>query len=448
MGKVTLFSAVFALMLSLAGMSAPATHAVDMPAAPSLVAPTNDVVVGGATLTNSWSAVPGAAEYEYQSYHDAALTQVRWTETIGGTSKTATNVANAVFWWRMRAIDANNVKGSWSESRKVTVNNTVTKKPVITSPANGQYFKSPTITATWDAATGLNGVTKYEVEYAYLQNDTLKIDRYDAGTKLTWDQALSENVQVDFTIRVRAYYRAVKGEWSDPVAYVYDSIKPEVLSITSAPHEVEEGEPIMISGTASADASTFELLFSNGDRVTGAVNEGGWSSTYNAATIGNYLVNATVTDVAGNASEATSASQTSFGVIAKSAPAIEDDDEAPADVIVPGVTDDSLLATVPTVTPTLTNTFARTLFGTPVDDLIDSGSSQEASVAPVGPAVLGAEDTKKSVVAAASKPVEVSESGWKLFGIAWFWYVVVAAGAGLLWWLVAVLQRRATRSTL
>jgi hypothetical protein len=108
-------------------------------AAPTLASPANDAVVNGATLVNKWNAVNGASKYIYQSYNNATATNIRWTETTTSLQKSATNVADGTtFWWRVKAIDAAGVQGSWSELWKVTIDNVA---PVIsTSITEGQVL--------------------------------------------------------------------------------------------------------------------------------------------------------------------------------------------------------------------------------------------------------------------------------------------------------------------
>ena len=95
------------------------------PVAPILDLPTNDSHVNGTSLTNSWSVVSDAAKYIYQSYNNSGATSIRWTQEIiaPAHSKTATNVADTVFWWRVRAVDAVGNVGPWSTLWKVTIDN-------------------------------------------------------------------------------------------------------------------------------------------------------------------------------------------------------------------------------------------------------------------------------------------------------------------------------------
>jgi hypothetical protein len=95
-----------------------------VPSAPTLISPADNAFVNGAVLTNQWSSVSDATKYVYESYNDAGATSLRWHQEFTGTSKTATNVADAVFWWRVKAVDAAGNESGWSTLWKITVDNT------------------------------------------------------------------------------------------------------------------------------------------------------------------------------------------------------------------------------------------------------------------------------------------------------------------------------------
>jgi hypothetical protein len=114
--------------------------------APYLISPLNHAVVKGDVLVNEWSAVDGAVKYIYNSYHDEGATDLRWQLIVNApaTSKQANNVADATFWWRVKAVDIDNNESEWSELWKVTVDNSIsdTTAPVVevTSPTNNNIL--------------------------------------------------------------------------------------------------------------------------------------------------------------------------------------------------------------------------------------------------------------------------------------------------------------------
>src|SRR5690606_21367532 len=90
------------------------------------VSQADDSVVNGASVTQEWgSRATDVAYYIYESYHDAGANNLRWHEKINATSKTATNVADNNYWWRVKAVDHAGNESGWSELWKLTVNNTV-----------------------------------------------------------------------------------------------------------------------------------------------------------------------------------------------------------------------------------------------------------------------------------------------------------------------------------
>jgi hypothetical protein len=92
------------------------------PASPTLVSPADGATVDGTSLTNTWSdGDPSVDHYIYESYYDAAATSLRFHSEYTATSKTATNVAPATFWWRVKAVDAYGNESAWSDLWKVTV---------------------------------------------------------------------------------------------------------------------------------------------------------------------------------------------------------------------------------------------------------------------------------------------------------------------------------------
>ena len=107
------------------------------PADPTLVSPSNNAVVKGASITQSWSDTSGDVDhYIYESYNNSTATSLRFHGTYSATSKTATNVADTAYWWRVKAVDAAGNESGWSPLRKLTVDNTA-PDVAITSPGSG-----------------------------------------------------------------------------------------------------------------------------------------------------------------------------------------------------------------------------------------------------------------------------------------------------------------------
>ncbi len=132
--------------------------------APTLISPPDDAVVSGKVLTNNWSDVDGADYYAYQSCHDADCTNQRFWGEYEESQKTAYNVGDAVFWWRVKAVSDYD-ESDWSEIWKVTVDNSVPATPTNLkrrTPSGdktyecGEVVKRQTLIPIWDENTEPN----------------------------------------------------------------------------------------------------------------------------------------------------------------------------------------------------------------------------------------------------------------------------------------------------
>ncbi|TXG76953.1 hypothetical protein E6P97_02585 [Patescibacteria group bacterium] len=191
------------------------------------MAPANNAVVKGASLTNSWSSVDGAVKYVYESYRNEEATDLRWDEELTTTSKTATNVSDDTFWWRVKAVDADGVESDWSELRKVTVDNTAptwssTPYHVRPDDPTAEVTVGSEIIMDWVDANDTNpGVTyQYQVSFS---DEVTGPDAAFLAPIWTWDN-LSES-QLDATgTAPGTYYWHVRAcdaadnctRWTDP----------------------------------------------------------------------------------------------------------------------------------------------------------------------------------------------------------------------------------------
>lgn len=95
--------------------------------APVLISPANGATVHTGNLTWSWNPVPGAARYHLQAGGGPWFDQQYNIIDRGGLTEpsyTFNLTSGFVFYfprlyWRVQAIDANNVAGPWSEVRQI-----------------------------------------------------------------------------------------------------------------------------------------------------------------------------------------------------------------------------------------------------------------------------------------------------------------------------------------
>jgi len=153
-----------------------ATSAPVQLTAPTLLSPHYGATVGG-QVTMKWSAVPGAARYHLQAglntYFDGQFNIIeQWSLTDTSYTFTASPGFVEYFphlYWRVQAIDSNNVQGLWSEigyfELMVITTPTPTATPIpasellpapiLMSPPNGTIaVVGGDVTFQWSAVPG------------------------------------------------------------------------------------------------------------------------------------------------------------------------------------------------------------------------------------------------------------------------------------------------------
>jgi hypothetical protein len=112
------------LIAAAVALALPASAAAALPA-PRLVAPVNGARVQELPAI-SWSAVRGAAEYEYEISADRHFSSIIGSGPGKGTNRTYNLaaaldrvMANGTYWWRVRALSASGASGAWSRARRI-----------------------------------------------------------------------------------------------------------------------------------------------------------------------------------------------------------------------------------------------------------------------------------------------------------------------------------------
>jgi hypothetical protein len=489
-----------------------------------LVSPASDTTVNGASLTQSWTS-PDADinHYEYVSYNNSAMTQVRFAQNMGlQTSKTATNVGNATFWWRVKAVD-NAGHETWSELHKLTVDNdkptaqlqfnaigdrsfkvkfnedvnnddaenienyflhnwpgggtfdglinyaTATYDPDTTTATvsftDSHWYLSPeqkwgvrnvrdlagnVLDETYDYSTPMmnpmvtdvNGVaTGKDISWTWTGNDPdsrhnsgatgnsgVKEYRYRVmqGASVIQDWTVASNTAATTTVgddglyslNVRAFDKA--GNVSTEVA------SSAVLVDTIAP-ELTIGTPLQnLDGTYRVSGTTTDIdqpitVRSNNAIVASNVMadaDGTWTIGLGSLIAGDsYVITADTKDAVGNI-----ATQQATTIV------------VPPVAVLP-------LTTIAVIAPANLNT--PTSLRQPRTNTVASSNGPEStqSAADQDAAVLGIQTTKDdsgvSDLAKNVAAVESSPEGWKFFGVAWYWVVLLIAVIAAIWFAAA-----------
>jgi hypothetical protein len=108
-----------------------------LPISPTLQSPASRSVTNLRDPTFTWGSVPYGVMYEIVVASDSAFLNVVAAQTTDGLSYDSVNpLDDGVYYWHVRAINANNQPGSWSQSRSFTIDTVPPLPPVLKSPAN------------------------------------------------------------------------------------------------------------------------------------------------------------------------------------------------------------------------------------------------------------------------------------------------------------------------
>jgi hypothetical protein len=430
------------------------------------------------------------------AYYDNGLT--------GNSRNGAFTQGDGTYFVQVRAIDAAGNISDWSNTFTVTYDHIAPAAPVLkvkvgsTDLVSGQSTNSYDFTQYWNTPTG--SPVKYEYKYwnnistsAY-NDESHPYDVFNNGTSQPGEFNQGEGTHY---IQVRAIDAAGNAsDWSNTFTLVYDATAPGV-SISAV-----ITNPTDISGTVT-EAATVKVTIDGTTYTTSSVG-GNWSIPTPVLATGTYTVSVVATDPASNT---TSPAVTAQLPIDKTGPAVAVDTstdttnqptitgtvDADADhvnivvedangvVVESGAatyitggttwsyatqtalpngnytvfaraydafsnfTDNSAVVTVavapaiapataPTTTATVTSSTTPIITNPAAAAVLGATTENAAST---DAAVKGASDDK----AAAAVSSEAGKG--QIFGIAWFWWILILAViAGIAWFIAAAVRRR------
>lgn len=285
----------------------------------------------------SWNASDGDAPltYEFQSSQNSSvdgngvLTTSLWhSGVLNSPTIHSSGAADGVWYWQVRAKDANGNYSAWSPVWTVTLDTTAPQAPRITAPTPRQWFKTTPITNSWTAATDNLGVAGYQVAYQYDDHHSFggstcpgeTINGYAVycrdASGLSRNHTPGTSEQGGVTIWVRAVDNAGnRSVWSDSVHYYYDYAAPSTDIHVSVSNGV-----MTVSGDATDNLSLNRVYVQlvnreNSQRYGGTtinlIGQGKtahWTKVYDFHTLGypdgHYAAHVTATDMAGNSGSA------------------------------------------------------------------------------------------------------------------------------------------------
>lgn len=384
------------------------------------VGPSDGAVVKGDSVTNSWSTTGNASRYIYESYNNAAGTDLRWREEFTATSKTATNVADGTFYWRVTAVDALGNKTDSTPLWKLTVDSTcpVALTGLAWTTQSGAVLESGDVTneeqgvATWNASSSTD-VDHYVYRYTNdISGNAYSTTPWEVNVGGTNQPGALNQGEGTHYFSVAAVDKAGnQSAWSDRFAVVLDNTAPiraTILTFTRS----------LITGNAEP-GSTVVVSIDGVDRpsVT-AGSDGEWQYPISPALApGNYKVTVNATDRAGNPAPA---ENRTFIVIA------EQVSQPQAPVAPPATATQASLVVFSG--PAAINPAAQQVLG--------------------GSDASGSSDTDTSGVEGVNTARNVAQAGTNntdgnAFGLAWYWWLLILAGlATIIWWIIAAIRGR------
>lgn len=318
---------------------------------------------------------------------------------------------DGTYYVRAIAYDfAGNLRSAGADRLVVDTTAPVAPTLGVTGLDSGDATNNVSIEATWNAPAGA-------VTYDYKYWNDISTSSYNSESSAWIAYGLTGNSRTGaFTEGEGTHYLQVRAidaagnpsDWSDTFTVIYDTTDPQV---TVNPLTSSTATPT-ITGTATDDADgILEINFNGVDSTVLVDGLGNWSYTSAALANGTYTFTATATDAAGN--DATASADVTVAVVTTT----EDDPETPEDE-----------------TETETQTIITPIIADPIDD---------------GEGVQGATDenddqgTQGANIEENFAQVDTDGSDGSIFGLAWYWWILILAGlAAIVWGIIAALRRR------
>jgi len=131
--------------------------------APAIYLPENAVLFENGNVNFSWSAIPGTSRYHLQIDHDRTFSAPEINEDllVFPSFDPDPPLSDGVYFWRVRAFDANTIPGAWSEARELRIGyadpNTILFALGVSALQNANGVSGTVTDAV--SGNGLQGVT-------------------------------------------------------------------------------------------------------------------------------------------------------------------------------------------------------------------------------------------------------------------------------------------------
>ncbi|MFA6448574.1 MAG: hypothetical protein WCX65_03815, partial [bacterium] len=168
------------------------------------------------TLSANWTAVPGAAKYEYAIGTTPGAKNIKdWTSVNANTTATVTPLTltnHTAYYFTIRARNAANVAGVGKTADGITVDTDKPGLPAVTY--GGAYSQSATdLPASWTSAAGISGIAEFQYAVGTTAGGTNTLGWTSAGASLSATIAASLTEGGTYFISVKS--KSGAGVWSD-----------------------------------------------------------------------------------------------------------------------------------------------------------------------------------------------------------------------------------------
>ncbi len=174
----------------------------------------------------SWSAVPGAAYYQFEIARDPGFTNKVYTaSTIKPTHTPSNRLSRGDYYWRVIPVDHRNNQGDASEVRHFFMD--YLQVPTLLGPADNSY-QTFTPEFRWTAVKGAN---EYHLQVSTVQDfSTLVLDIYPDNTRYTPVDNLENDREYYWRVAARDR-TGTDGPWSEVRSFFMEwHLVPELLS--------------------------------------------------------------------------------------------------------------------------------------------------------------------------------------------------------------------------
>jgi hypothetical protein len=381
-----------------------------VPSTPDLTAPVpiNGAILKTGTFLQDWSdatdgAGSGVAYYEYQAANDDSVNASGELQNViyktnepnhQGPLYTSQvesiGTSDGVYYWQVRAIDNVGNPGAWSALGKVTVDTAAPDAPTVTAPA---LTNVTPVSLAW---AGPSDVASYTLQLSkdstFSNPTTITTKTYTADQTSDSFAGLSDGT---YYVRIADKDAAGNPSTYGTATFTLDTTAP---TLAIAPRTNTSNQPT-VTGTVDDPTAALSVSF-NGAAPISITNDAGFFSFTAPAALanGNYTFAIIATDANGNTS-----TQTAVVSVAV----------APAGI-----------ASI--ITPIITS---------PASAVLGASTTSDAN----GAADISVKGTTDDKLAAA---VNSDANKGTIFGLAWYWWILIIAALALIGWFIATAVRR------